>query len=147
MERVIKRVAEEQAKLGHEVHVITSYSTAIDKPAEEVLNNVHVHRVKALRLHYPDLTIPVGFNENLLKGADVVHAHSQNSLFNMVIAKRAKSQGVKVAVHFMAVDAFRDHPNILVRVFGPIYGEWTVKEAFKNSGFKTSQKSPRYGDS
>lgn len=136
IERVVQKLAEEQAKLGHEVHVITSYGTAIGRPAEEVLNNVHVHRVKALRLHYPDLTIPRDFNESLLKRADVVHAHSQNSLFNMIIAKRAKSLGVKVAVHFMAVDAFRDHPNTLVRIFGPIYGKWTVKEALRIADLK-----------
>ena len=136
MERVIKRVPEEQAKLGHEVHVITSYGTAINRPAEEELNNVYVHRIKALRLHYPDLTIPKDLKESLLKEADVVHVHSQNSLFNMIIAKRAKSLGVKVAVHFMAVDAFRDHPNTLIRIFGPIYSEWTVREALRIADLK-----------
>ncbi|MEM2622888.1 MAG: glycosyltransferase family 4 protein, partial [Candidatus Nezhaarchaeales archaeon] len=136
LEKVIQKLAEEQAKLGHEVHVITSYSSAKDSPAEEELNNVYVHRVKALRLYYPDLTIPRDFNESLLKGADVVHAHSQNSLFNMIIAKRAKSLEAKVAVHFMAVDAFRDHPNTLIRVFGPMYSEWTVKEALKIADLK-----------
>jgi len=136
IERVVQKLAEEQAKLSHEVHVITSCGTAIDRPAEEVLNNVYVHRVKALRLYYPDLTIPRDFNESLLKGADVVHAHSQNSLFNMIIAKRAKSLEAKVAVHFMAVDAFRDHPNTLIRVFGPIYSEWTVREALRVADLK-----------
>ncbi len=136
MERVIKRIAEEQAKLGHEVHVITSYSSAKDSPVEEELNNVYIHRVKGLKLHYPDLTIPTDFNEDLLREVDVVHAHSQNSLFNISIAKRAKILGAKVAIHFMAVDAFRDHPSILIRVFGPTYGKWTVKEALKIADLK-----------
>jgi len=133
---VVQRLAEEQAKLGHEVHVITSQASAKDSPVEEELNNVYVHRVKAWRLHYPDLTIPRGLNEGLLRGADVVHAHSQNSLFNMIIAKRAKSLGAKVAVHFMAVNAFGDHPSILVRALGPMYGEWMVKEALKVADLK-----------
>ncbi|MEM0235678.1 glycosyltransferase family 4 protein [Thermofilum sp.] len=136
IERVVQHLAEEQAKLGHEVHVITSHASAKDSPVEEELNNVYVHRVKAWRLHYPDLTIPRGLNEGLLRGADVVHAHSQNSLFNMIIAKRAKSLGAKVAVHFMAVNAFGDHPSILVRALGPMYGEWMVKEALKVADLK-----------
>ncbi|MEM1829536.1 MAG: glycosyltransferase family 4 protein [Thermofilaceae archaeon] len=136
LEKVVQRLAEEQAKLGHEVHVITSQASAKDSPVEEELNNVYVHRVKAWRLHYPDLTIPRGLNEGLLRGADVVHAHSQNSLFNMIIAKRAKSLGAKVAVHFMAVNAFGDHPSILVRALGPMYGECMVKEALKVADLK-----------
>ncbi|MEM2153031.1 MAG: glycosyltransferase family 4 protein [Nitrososphaerota archaeon] len=136
LEKVVQKLAEEQAKLGHEVHVITSYSSAKDSPAEEELNNVYVHRVKAWRLHYPDLTIPRGLNESLLKEADVVHAHSQNSLFNMIIVKRAKSMGAKIAIHFMAVNAFKDHPSVLVRSLGPMYGEWMVKEALKVADLK-----------
>ncbi|MEM0235826.1 glycosyltransferase family 4 protein [Thermofilum sp.] len=136
LEKVVQKLAEEQAKLGHEVHVITSQASAKDSPVEEELNNVYVHRVKAWRLHYPDLTIPRGLNEGLLRGADVVHAHSQNSLFNMIIAKRAKSLGAKVAVHFMAVNAFGDHPSILVRALGPMYGELMVKEALKVADLK-----------
>ncbi|MEM2179163.1 MAG: glycosyltransferase family 4 protein, partial [Candidatus Methanomethylicaceae archaeon] len=136
IEKVVQYLAEEQAKLGHEVHVITSYSSAKDRPAEEELNKVYVHRVEAWRLYYPDLTIPRDLDESLLKGADVVHAHSQNSLFNIIIAKRAKSMGAKIAIHFMAVNAFKDHPNILVRALGPMYGEWMVKEALKVADLK-----------
>ncbi|MEM2196924.1 MAG: glycosyltransferase family 4 protein [Candidatus Nezhaarchaeales archaeon] len=136
IEKVVQYLAEEQAKLGHEVHVITSQALAKNSPAEEVLSNVYVHRVKAWRLHYPDLTIPRDLNESLIRGADVVHAHSQNSLFNVIIAKKAKSLGAKVAVHFMAVNAFRDHPSILVRCLGPMYGKWVVKEALKVADLK-----------
>ncbi|MEM0099632.1 MAG: glycosyltransferase family 4 protein [Nitrososphaerota archaeon] len=136
LEKVVQKLAEEQAKLGHEVHVVTSYGSAKDCPAEEELNKVYVHRVKAWRLYYPDLTIPMDLDESLLKGADVVHAHSQNSLFNMIIVKRAKSLGAKIAIHFMAVNAFKDHPSILVRSLGPMYGKWMVKEALKVADLK-----------
>jgi len=50
LEKVVQKLAEEQAKLGHEVHVITSQASARNCLVEEELNNVYVHRVKAWRL-------------------------------------------------------------------------------------------------
>jgi len=127
LEKVIQKLAEEQAKLGHEVHVITSYSSAKDSPAEGELNNVYVHRVKALRLYYPDLTIPRDFNESLLKGADVVHAHSQNSLFNIIIVKKAKSLRAKIVTYFLGVDYLRKHSNPIIRLLGYQYQKAITK--------------------
>ena len=124
---MIQKLAEEQAKLGHEVHVITSYSSAKDSPAEGELNNVYVHRVKALRLYYPDLTIPRDFNESLLKGADVVHAHSQNSLFNIIIVKKAKSLRAKIVTYFLGVDYLRKHSNPIIRLLGYQYQKAITK--------------------
>jgi len=83
---------------------------------EEVINGVYVHRVKALRLHFPDLTYPSEYVEKVLRDADIVHGHSQNSLFTVKIVEKAKSLGVKTAMYFMAVDALYDHPNPLVRL-------------------------------
>jgi glycosyltransferase involved in cell wall biosynthesis len=136
LERVVQGLAEEQAKLGHEAHVITSYCMAKNRPVEEELNKVYIHRVKAWRLHYPDLTIPQDFDEELLRETDVVHVHGQNSLFNMVIAKKAKSLGARIAVHFMAVNAFQDHPSILVSTIGSMYGKKMVKDALKVADLK-----------
>jgi len=42
IERVVQRIAEEQAKLGHEVHVITSRYGAKGRPKEEIINGVYV---------------------------------------------------------------------------------------------------------
>jgi glycosyltransferase involved in cell wall biosynthesis len=136
MERVVQSVAEEQAKLGHEVHVITSRNVARNSLAEEKLNKVYVHRVKSLRLSYPDLTYPLNYPVDILKNADVVHGHSQNSLFTVKVIEKAKRFDVRVAMHFMAVDALNDHPNLLVRLIGPHYGRWTLLKAIKSSDVK-----------
>ena len=69
--------------LGHEVHIITSTYGAQQRLTEKEVNDVHIHRVKARRLHYPDLTIPRIMPVEVLKKADIVHVHSHNSLFSM----------------------------------------------------------------
>jgi glycosyltransferase involved in cell wall biosynthesis len=136
LENVVKALAEGMAKLGHEVHVITSRYGAEGRPKEEVVNGVHVHRVRSVRLGYPDLTYPLDYPIDLLKNADVVHGHSQNSLFTVKIIEKAKELGVKTVTHFMAVDALNDHPNSLVRLLGPLYGGWAVLRAIRNSDIK-----------
>ena len=133
LENVVKALAEGMAKLGHEVHVITSAYGAQDRPREEEMNGVHIHRVKSIRLGYPDLTYPLEYPINLLKNADVVHGHSQNNLFTVKMIEKAKELGVKTVVHFMAVDALSDHPNSLVRLLGPLYGRWAVLRAIRSS--------------
>jgi glycosyltransferase involved in cell wall biosynthesis len=129
LERAVQSLAEELAKMGHEVHVITSRFGAEDRPKEEVVNGVHVHRVKALRLHFPDLTYPLEYVENVLRDADIVHGHSQNSLFTVKIVEKAKRLGIKTAMYFMAVDALYDHPNPLARFLGPYYAKYVLKKA------------------
>jgi glycosyltransferase involved in cell wall biosynthesis len=136
LENVVKALAEGMAKLGHEAHVITSRYGAEGRPKEEVVNGVHVHRVRSVRLGYPDLTYPLEYPIDLLKNADVVHGHSQNSLFTVKIIEKAKELGAKTAMHFMAVDALNDHPNSLVRLLGPLYGGWAVLRAIRNSDIK-----------
>ena len=133
LENVVKALAEGMAKLGHEVHVITSAYGAQDRPREEEMNGVHIHRVKSIRLGYPDLTYPLEYPIDVLRKADVVHGHSQNSLFTVKIIEKAKELGVKTVMHFMAVDALSDHPNALVRLLGPLYGRWTVLRAIRSS--------------
>jgi glycosyltransferase involved in cell wall biosynthesis len=133
IENVVKALAEGMVKLGHEVHVVASRYGAEGRPREEVVNGVHVHRVGSVRLGYPDLTYPLEYPIDLLKSADVVHGHSQNSLFTVKMIKKAKELGVKTVTHFMAVDALSDHPNSLVRLLGPLYGRWTVLRAIRSS--------------
>jgi len=133
LENVVKALAEGMAKLGHEVHVITSAYGAQDRPREEEMNGVHIHRVKSIRLGYPDLTYPLEYPIDVLRKADVMHGHSQNSLFTVKIIEKAKELGVKTVMHFMAVDALNDHPNSLVRLLGPLYGRWTVLRAIRSS--------------
>jgi glycosyltransferase involved in cell wall biosynthesis len=136
LENVVKALAEGMAKLGHEAHVITSTYGAQDRPREEEINGVHIHRVKSIRLGYPDLTYSLEYPIDLLKNADVVHGHSQNSLFTVKMIEKAKQLGAKTVIHFMAVDALNDHPNPLVRLLGPLYGRWAVLRAIRNSDIK-----------
>jgi len=131
LERVVQGLAEELARLGHEVHVVTSRFGAGNRPKEEVVNDIHVHRVKSLRLYYPDLTYPLECPDKIFGDADVVHGHSQNSLFVVKIVERAKRLGVKALIHFMAVDAFKDHPNLFIRFLAPHYGRANIKRALE----------------
>jgi glycosyltransferase involved in cell wall biosynthesis len=136
MERFVQNISEEQAKLGHEVHVITSYNVARSRPAEEKLNKVYVHRARSLRLGYPDLTYPLDYPMEVLKNADVIHGHSHNSLFTVKVIEKAKKLGVRTAIHFIAVDALNDHPNPLVRLIGPHYSMWVLLKAIKSGDLK-----------
>jgi len=129
LERVVQKLAEAQAELGHEVHVVTSTCGAGGRPREERVGGVYVHRVKALKPHYPDLTAPLEVPRDVLKRTDIVHVHSQNSYFNVRIAEEAKRAGVPVAVHFMAVDALRTHPNFAKRWLGYVYQSLMTRRA------------------
>jgi glycosyltransferase involved in cell wall biosynthesis len=129
LERAVQSLAEELAKMGHEVHVITSRFGAENRPKEEVINGVYVHRVKALRLRFADLTYPLEYAEEVIRDADIVHGHSQNSLFTVKSIEKAKSLGVKTATYFMAVDALYDHPNPLVRLLGSFYASHMLRQA------------------
>jgi glycosyltransferase involved in cell wall biosynthesis len=121
LERAIQSLAEELAKMGHEVHVITSRFGAESRPREELINGVYVHRVKALRLRFPDLTIPVDLPKRVLKDADLIICWSQNSYFTYKICKYAKEIGKKLAVYFIGVDYLEHHYNALIRVLGSLY--------------------------
>ena len=136
IENVVKALAESMAKLGHEVHVVTSTYGAEDRPREEMINGVYVHRVKAVRLRHPDLTYPLEYPINILRNADVVHGHSQNSLFTAKIVEKAKKLGVKTVMHFMAVDALNDHPNPLIRLVAPRYSKHMLLRVIEASDVK-----------
>jgi len=131
LERAVQKLAETQAKMGHEVHVITSTYGASGRPKEERAGDIYVHRVKSLKLYYPDLTMPLEVPRGVLKRADIIHIHSQNSYFNVKIAEEAKRAGIPVAVHFMAIDALYDHPNLAVKTFGPYYAGYVLKKALR----------------
>ena len=139
IENVVKALAEDMARLGHEVHVITSRYGAGDRPREEVINGVYVHRVKSIRFRYPDLTYPIEIPRNILRDADIVHGHSQNSLFTVRVVEEAKRLGAKTVMHFMAVNALRDHPNALIRLLGPYYSRLTIERAIKSSDIRLTK--------
>jgi len=130
IERAVKYLAEEQAKRGHEVTVITSNVDVDNSPKEETINGVNVVRLRSRKLLYNDLTMPN--EEPPIEGVDIIHAHSQNSLFSVTVSEKLKSRvHGKVAFHFMAVDAFRDHPNFLIRFIAPYYGRRNTRKALE----------------
>lgn len=136
LENFVKALAENVAKLGHEVHVITSTIGAGDRPREEVMNNVHIHRIKSIKLHYLDICYPLDYPKDILKNVDVVHIFSQNSLFNIMMGDKAKKMGYKVCCHFLAINALFDHPNIIVRYLGSLYDAQCTLKAIKFSDLK-----------
>jgi glycosyltransferase involved in cell wall biosynthesis len=120
-ERAIQSLAEELARRGHEVHVITSRFGAEGRPREELINGVYVHRVKALKLRFSDLTIPVNLPKKILEDADLIICWSQNSYFTYKVCKYAKGLGKKIVVYFIGVDYLEHHYNALIRVLGRLY--------------------------
>lgn len=135
LEKVIQKIAEIQAQNGHRVTVITS-NVNLDKaiPKIEFINGVKVERLNSLKLFHNHLTFPLENPSD--KDFDVIHAHNQNSIFTLRIAKELKQQGAKIAFHFMAVDSLSDHPSPSVRLFGPIYSRRNVCRAIKIADLK-----------
>jgi glycosyltransferase involved in cell wall biosynthesis len=130
IERAVQYLAEEQAKLGHEVMVITSNVEVASSPKEETINGVNVVRLGSRKLLYNDLTIPN--EEPPIEGVDIIHAHSQNSLFSITVSKKLKIKAYgKVVFHLMAIDAFKDHPNIFIRLIAPYYGRRNTRAALE----------------
>jgi glycosyltransferase involved in cell wall biosynthesis len=128
MENAIKALAESMARLGHEVHVITSSYGAEDRPVEEIINNVHIHRIKALKIFFPDLTIPIEFPRKIIEKNDVTICWSQNIYFTYKISKEAKKLGKPLAVYFIGVDYLEHHYNPFIRVFGYLYQKWVTQK-------------------
>ncbi len=130
IENVVYNMALGQARQGHEVHVITTRLRGTKK-YEVIEDLVHVHRLRSARLLYRDLSLPLERPREILERADIVHIHSQNSIFNMSIASKAKEKGVRVAVHFMAVDALRTHPSLLKRTIGSKLQAYLTRKAME----------------
>ena len=118
IETVVRNIAEEQARQGDDVYVVTRGANHL----EETLNDVRIHRIRGVSIAgQPDLTVPLEIPVDVLKKAFIVHVHSHNSLFNLGIALKAKVLGTKIVTHFMAVDTLREHPSPVVRSLGPFY--------------------------
>jgi glycosyltransferase involved in cell wall biosynthesis len=129
IERAVQYLAEEQVKLGNDVMVVSS-NIGVIGPREEIIGGVNVIRLKSRRLLYNDLILP--FEEPYIKDIDIIHAHSQNSLFSITVSKRLKIKAHgKVVFHLMAIDAFKDHPNIFVRLIAPYYGRRNTRTALE----------------
>jgi glycosyltransferase involved in cell wall biosynthesis len=129
IERAVQYLAEEQVKFDNYVTVVTSNIDVVG-PRVETIRGVNVIRLKSRRLLYNDLTLPV--EEPSIKNIDIIHAHSQNSLFSIIVSRKLKIKtDGKVVFHLMAVDTFKDHPNILIRLIAPYYGKRNTSDALK----------------
>jgi len=128
MENVISAVSEVLVKLGHEVHVVTSSHGAKDRPRREVLDGVYIHRIKALKMFFPDLMIPIEIPREILEKSDVIICWSQNSYFTYKISKEAKRLGKPLAVYFIGVDYLEHHHNPFIRIFGYLYQKWVTQK-------------------
>jgi len=131
LENVVKALAEGMVKLGHEVHVITSNYGTTNKPSEEEINGVHVHRIRSMRLGYPDLTYPLDYPTEVLKDADIVQAYSQNSLFTYMLAKKGKRLGKTLSIYYLGVDYLRMHHNPIIRTIGYRYEKYVTEKLVK----------------
>ena len=111
VERAIQRICEELIKIGHEVHIVTSAYGVRNKVKCEEFDGIHIHRVKALTLHFPDLTIPREIPRDILKKADIIQGWSQNSYFTYRICEEAKRLGKRIIMYFLGIDYLRHHYN------------------------------------
>ena len=134
IENVVRSLAREQAKLGHDVSVITSkLGSSHHSKEQEEIDGVEIHRLDSRTFHLPDLTMPKRIPHDLLTQADVIHIHSQNSLFGIKILEEGHRSKVGTACHFMAVNAYGDHPNYIIRKMGPLYQRWAVNKCLRSS--------------
>jgi len=151
LEKAVQRVAEEQAKLGHEVYVITSHIYAEDRPKAE-RGLINIIRVDSWKNPYPYLIIPREIPEDILKSVDIVIGWGHTYYFVYRIIKEAKEKFKKVVgVYFIGVDYLRHHYNPLFRVLGYQYQKWITKRlakvvdiAFATNEFERELLKERY---
>ncbi|MEM1983582.1 MAG: glycosyltransferase family 4 protein [Sulfolobales archaeon] len=121
LEFAVQQVAEEQAKLGHEVLVITSDASGAPRGIETI-NGVTIVRVKSVKSRYPYFIIPKEFPREALKGIDVFHGWSHTYYFVYELSKYSKSVLRKpLALYFVGVDYLRKHFNPVIRLLGYQY--------------------------
>jgi glycosyltransferase involved in cell wall biosynthesis len=131
LEVAVQKIAEEQAKLGHDVSVLTSNQYVADRQKVEQLNNVQVYRIDSLRLHYPFLTVPVEEVSDLLEEAEVVHGWGHTYYFVYKMLEKAKCLGKSTATYFIGVDYLKHHYNPLLGFFGFRYQKSITKKVVK----------------
>ena len=132
IELAVQRIAEEQARLGNEVFVITSDFPAGEKTKMEVLNNVAVLRVKSRKSRYPYLISPRSIPVNILREADIVHGWGHTYYFVYKMIKTAKTLLKKpVVLYFIGVDYLKRHYNYLFRLLGYCYQKNLTKRLVK----------------
>ncbi|BCU69041.1 glycosyltransferase family 4 protein [Stygiolobus caldivivus] len=123
IEKVIYETARRQAK-KYEVYVVTS-----DKNSGQIRGQEFtVKQIRSLRFfNMPDLTYPLGHDEILAK-SNIIHFHSQNSLFSIKLLENSSRFKAKKVFTLMAVDSLKDHPNKIIRTLSHFYSRYTISK-------------------
>lgn len=152
LEFAVQQVAEEQAKLGHEVLVMTSDAGGAPMGIE-TMNGVTIVRVKSMKSRYHYFIIPRDFPEAVLKGVDVFHGWSHTYYFVYKLSKHVKDALKKpLALYFIGVDYLKKHFNPIVRLLGYQYQKAITKRfidlvdlAIVTNDYERSILRERYG--
>lgn len=151
LERAVQKVAEEQAKIGHEVYVISSDVYAENMPKIR-RNLVTIIRVKAWKNSYPYLIVPREFPVDVFKEANIVVGWGHTYYFVYKMIEKAKAAGVPVGVYFIGVDYLRNHYNPVFRLVGYQYQRALTKRlakivdiAFTTNEYERKLLKRRYG--
>jgi glycosyltransferase involved in cell wall biosynthesis len=127
LEIAAQRVAEEQAKLGHEVYVVTS-SAYVEGRLRREKGAVSVIRVKSWKNPYPYLIVPREIPRDILREADVVFGWGHSYYFVYEMVKRAKVEFKKPIIqYFIGVDYLKYHYNPLIKILGYLYQKLLTK--------------------
>jgi len=100
--------AKEQAKDGHEVHVICT-NLRSDRnlkgqkkylPAKkEIISNINVHRLRCLPELKAEFVIPIGFNNTLRSiSPDIIHAHTATQFTSWLAVRFSKKRNFPIMV-------------------------------------------------
>jgi glycosyltransferase involved in cell wall biosynthesis len=131
LEIAVQRVAEEQAKLGHEVYIITSNAYAKDRPKIEK-ELMTIVRVDSWKNPYPYLIVPREIPKDILRKADVVFGWGHSYYFVYRIIKKAKIEFKKPIVqYFIGVDYLKYHYNPLIKTIGYAHQKLLTKSFTK----------------
>jgi len=131
LEIAVQRVAEEQAKLGYEVYIITSNAYAMDRPKIEK-ELMTIVRVDSWKNPYPYLIVPREIPKDILRKADVVFGWGHSYYFVYRMIKKAKIEFKKPIVqYFIGVDYLKYHYNPLIKTVGYIHQKLLTKSFTK----------------
>jgi glycosyltransferase involved in cell wall biosynthesis len=152
LEIAVQRVSEEQARLGHEVTVITSDAYAEDRPRVDEKDLITVVRVRSWKNPYPYLIVPREIPRDALKYADIVVGWGHTYYFTYRMVKEAKNLGKTTGMYFIGVDYLQRHYNPLFRLLGFQYQKTLTKRlaeivdlAFTTNEFEKELLKVRYG--
>jgi glycosyltransferase involved in cell wall biosynthesis len=151
LESAVQRVAEEQARLGREVYVVTSNVYAEGRPRIEK-RLITVVRVNSWKNPYPYLIVPREIPRDVLKDADIVVGWGHTYYFTYRVVKESKDLGITVGTYFIGVDYLQRHYNPLFRLLGFQYQKILTKRlaeivdvAFTTNEFEKELLKIRYG--